>query len=251
MSMNEPQQNQAFEPRPSHRDPVAILVDRLSARARLDAATLTSIRKLMWHSADLGTTRSTRAFDGLRDRVMVVLSGVLFHHAIVRSGARQVVAIYLPGEVVGLERTGNMVLSAHGPAQVAAFDAAAWRGAVDGHVAIRAAVEAELHTNLAIARAWLTNNCRREAATRVAHLLCEVAHRTGGTALPRLTQEFLSDCVGLTSVHTNRVLRRLETMECLRRDGDRYHISDAARLREFGEFDPGYLSAPIEVLETA
>ncbi|HET9510605.1 MAG TPA: helix-turn-helix domain-containing protein, partial [Sphingomonas sp.] len=61
-----------------------------------------------------------------------------------------------------------------------------------------------------------------------------------------LTQEFLSDCVGLTSVHTNRVLRRLESVECLRRDGDRYQIVHDQRLREFAEFDPTYLTPVLQ-----
>ena len=228
---------------PSH-DPTAVLIERLSRHASLDAAATAALKALPWQTADLGTHRSGRAFDGLRDRPLIVLSGVLYRHAIVRSGARQVVALHLTGEIVGLDFAGpgNVSLGAHGPVTVGAFDPAAWRAAVARHGAIRDALDRELLTDLATARAWLTNNCRREAATRVAHLLCEVAHRVQTDALPRLTQEFLSDCVGLTSVHTNRVLRRLEAMECVRRDGDRYRIVDPQRMREFAEFDPTYLT---------
>lgn len=246
--MNHPQPIQTLRQETSAKDGIVALTARLSSFGALTAGATAALRTLPWHIVDLGSGRSTRAFDGLRDRVMIVLSGVLFHHAIVRSGARQVVCLHLPGEIVGLEATGPGLpaLGAHGPAQLAVFDTAAWRDLVGSQPSIRTAVEQEVQMNLAIARAWLTNNCRREAATRVAHLLCEVAYRTGGAALPRLTQEFLSDCVGLTSVHTNRVLRRLESVECLRRDGDRYQIVDDQRLREFAEFDPTYLTPVLQ-----
>ncbi|MBN2971825.1 Crp/Fnr family transcriptional regulator [Roseomonas aeriglobus] len=230
-------------------DGAAVLTARFASFSPLSPGAMSSVRGVPWQLVDLGTSRSARAFDGLRDRVMVVLSGVLFHHAIVRSGARQVLCLHLPGELVGVDcpGMGTAAIGAHGPAQVAVFDSTAWREMVAAQSSIRAAVEQEVHMNLSIARAWLTNNCRREAATRVAHLLCEVAYRIGGAALPRLTQEFLSDCVGLTSVHTNRVLRRLEAMDCLRRDGDRYQIVDEQRLREFAEFDPVYLTPVVQV----
>lgn len=246
--MNQLQPRQTLRPDSSGKDGISALTGRLEAFGALSPGAIAAIRGLPWHVVDLGTARSTRAFDGLRDRVMVVLSGVLFHHAIVRSGARQVLCLHLPGELVGAEcpGLGTATLGAHGPAQVAVFETAAWREIVAAQPTVRTVVEQEVQMNLSIARAWLTNNCRREAATRVAHLLCEVAHRTGGAALPRLTQEFLSDCVGLTSVHTNRVLRRLEAMDCLRRDGDRYHILDEQRLREFAEFDPGYLTPVVQ-----
>ncbi|MFD1787156.1 Crp/Fnr family transcriptional regulator [Sphingomonas floccifaciens] len=231
------------------RDGASILIDRLSRHAPLDGAAVATLKALPWQIAEVGTSRSARVFDGLRDRMLVVLSGVMYRHAIVRSGARQVVSLHLTGEIVGLEQVppGNTGLGAHGPAQVAVFEPAAWRAAMMRHASIRDAVYSEIQTSLAVSRAWLTNNCRREAATRVAHLLCEVAQRTGVAALPRLTQEFLSDCVGLTSVHTNRVLRRLEAMNCLRRDGDRYRIVDTHRMSEFAEFDAGYLT-PVPVI---
>lgn len=241
--MNQLHPLRTFRSDQSARDGTAALVERLASFGALTADAITHLQSVPWSIADLGTSRSTRAFDGLRDRVMIVLSGVLFHHAIVRSGARQVVCVHLPGELIGVDcpGTGTAALGAHGPAQVAVFETSVLREVVAAQASVRDAIDHEVQINLAIARAWLTNNCRREAAVRVAHLLCEVSHRTGGAALPRLTQEFLSDCVGLTSVHTNRVLRRLEAMECLRREGDRYQIVDDKLMRDFAEFDPAYL----------
>lgn len=244
LNMSQLQPLQTLRTDSSAMDGIAVLTARLNKLNPLSPGAKAALRVMPWHLVDLGSSRSARAFDGLRDRVMVVLSGVLFHHAIVRSGARQVLCLHLPGEIVGVDcpGMGAAAIGAHGPTKVAVFEPTVWREIVAAQSSIRTAVEQEMQVNLAISRAWLTNNCRREAATCVAHLLCEVAYRIGGAALPRLTQEFLSDCVGLTSVHTNRVLRRLEAMECLRRDGDRYHIVDEQRLREFGEFDPAYLT---------
>ena len=69
-----------------------------------------------------------------------------------------------------------------------------------------------------IFREWVLNIGRRDARTRIAHLLCEFALAAGSAPssaststyeLP-ITQEQLADAVALTSVHVNRTLMKLE-----------------------------------------
>ena len=67
-----------------------------------------------------------------------------------------------------------------------------------------------------IFREWVVNVGRRDARSRIAHLLCEFARRLEVAGLVDeyryelpMTQEQLADATGLTPVHVNRVLMQL------------------------------------------
>jgi CRP-like cAMP-binding protein len=107
-----------------------------------------------------------------------------------------------------------------------------------------------LSTNLdaAIHRAWTVSLGRRDAAARMAHLLCELQVRLEivGLADPTgyplaLTQADLANCLGLTSVHVNRVLRELRERGLVTFRGGHVTITDPAGLRKLAEFSPDYL----------
>jgi CRP-like cAMP-binding protein len=100
----------------------------------------------------------------------------------------------------------------------------------------------------AIHREWLVSLGRRSAIGRVAHLFCEMHARLslvdladpGGFPL-KLTQTDLAECLGLTSVHVNRVLRQLREAGLAKfRDG-RVDILNHAELKRIAEFDGQYL----------
>jgi CRP-like cAMP-binding protein len=105
-------------------------------------------------------------------------------------------------------------------------------------------------TNLdaAIHRAWTVSLGRRDAAQRLAHLLCELQVRLEvvGLAEPTgyplaLTQNDLANCLGLTAVHVNRVLRELRERSLVTVRGGHVTVADPAGLRELAEFSPDYL----------
>jgi CRP-like cAMP-binding protein len=89
---------------------------------------------------------------------------------------------------------------------------------------------------------------RRDARSRLAHLLCEFAVRLEalglapdrGYELP-MTQEQLADATGLTSVHVNRVLKSLESEGLITRNRRNISFPDWQRLREVGDFNSRYL----------
>ena len=105
-------------------------------------------------------------------------------------------------------------------------------------------------TNLdaSIHREWEISLGRRTAIQRAAHLLCELQARlqvvgqadASGFALP-ITQAEFSECLGLTPVHVNRVLRDLREAGLCEFRGGRVSIGDLAGLRATAEFDPAYL----------
>jgi CRP-like cAMP-binding protein len=105
-------------------------------------------------------------------------------------------------------------------------------------------------TNLdaAIYREWTVSLGQRNALARTAHLFCELLtrHRVSGLAdgngfaLP-LTQEQLSQCLGLTPVHLNRVLQDLRGRGTITLGRKRLAIDDLPQLQEIAEFEADYL----------
>ena len=99
-----------------------------------------------------------------------------------------------------------------------------------------------------IFREWTLNVGRRDARTRIAHLLCEFALRLevaglGGPAgyeLP-MTQEQLADATGLTAVHVNRMLGDLTKEGLISRSHRMVAIADWQKLAKVGDFNSDYL----------
>jgi len=100
-----------------------------------------------------------------------------------------------------------------------------------------------------IFREWIANVGRRDARTRIAHLMCELALRLKVAGLGQqtnyevpLTQEQLADATGLTAVHVNRTIKGLEAEGLIERAHPRFiTIGDWRKLAEAGDFDSNYL----------
>lgn len=100
-----------------------------------------------------------------------------------------------------------------------------------------------------IFREWIANVGRRDAHTRLAHLLCEFSLRLKVAGLGEateyelpMTQEQIADCTGLTSVHVNRTLKMMEAEKLITRRSSRtVTIGDWRKLAEAGDFDSTYL----------
>ena len=99
-----------------------------------------------------------------------------------------------------------------------------------------------------IFREWVLNVGRRDARSRVAHMLCEFAARrqASGLGAPEefdlpFTQDKVADATGMTSVHVNRTLRVLREEGALIADGPKVRIADWDLLQRIGGFDQAYL----------
>lgn len=97
-------------------------------------------------------------------------------------------------------------------------------------------------------REWLVNMGQRAADRQMAHLICELLVRlqtvgcasTNGFEFP-ISQKDLADTLGITPVHTNRVLQELRSKGLIIWKGKQLHIPDVNELKAFAEFDPNYL----------
>jgi CRP-like cAMP-binding protein len=89
---------------------------------------------------------------------------------------------------------------------------------------------------------------RRSAKARIAHLFCEVFLRMRAAGLVEksrcrfpVTQTHLSDALGLSVVHTNRVLQELRGEGLIAFRGGELNVLNWQGLETAGEFDASYL----------
>jgi CRP-like cAMP-binding protein len=191
--------------------------------------------------------------DGDRpDFCCVLLSGFAYRHKITGEGGRQVIAIHMEGDFVDLQNT-LLPVSDHNVQMLTDGDVAyVPRDAVRELALARPAIGVALWTDTlidgSIFREWVVNVGRRDARSRIAHILCEFSLRLEAAGLAKdhryelpMTQEQLADAVGLTSVHVNRVLRQLAEEGLISRERRSIVIEDWSRMREAGDFNERYL----------
>lgn len=104
------------------------------------------------------------------------------------------------------------------------------------------------NVDAAIHREWTLSLGRRSAISRMAHLFCELNARLEIVGLARgdsyelpVTQRELSECLGLTVVHANRMLQELRRLGAIELINRRLTILDRPALEGIAEFDPAYL----------
>jgi CRP-like cAMP-binding protein len=117
--------------------------------------------------------------------------------------------------------------------------------------AIGAAMWHDTLVDGSIFREWIANVGRRDARTRLAHMLCEFALRLEAADLGDhrhwelpMTQDQLADVVGLTAVHVNRTLKTLDRDGLVKRTKRAISVTDWKALAEAGDFTSGYLHLP-------
>lgn len=99
------------------------------------------------------------------------------------------------------------------------------------------------HTS--ISYEWVLNCGRRDATSRVAHLLCETAERGGTNGQNSLenpyTQLQIAEITAQTAINVNRVFADLQRMGLIRREGRMIEIADWQELRRVAGFNTSYL----------
>ena len=183
---------------------------------------------------------------------LILASGYACAMKITSSGSRQIVALYLPGDGLNFQ---NMALHKLDYSVVALSDVQVLAVSCDDLSKLREnrhfvgrALDIQLIIEASTLREWMLSISRREAFVRLAHLLCELCIRVKiaglspqyGDGLP-LTQQVMADCIGLTTVHLNRMYRRLEKDGLIKRTGKTLELPRWEDLRTVGDFDSRYL----------
>ncbi len=185
-------------------------------------------------------------------RCCLILSGFACTYKVTAEGKRQIVSFNLPGDIPDLQSLHLKVLDTSiatiSTCRVGFITHEALRDICDRYPRITAAFWREALIDAAIFREWVTNVGRREAYTRMAHVLCELLVRLRAVGLAEdhvcdlpITQGEFADALGVSNVHVNRVLQQMRADGLIETKGTQLKIPDWDRLKQVGEFDPTYL----------
>ncbi len=177
-------------------------------------------------------------------------------------GSRQVLDIYVPGDIIGLREfafrkriSGLMVLT---NAELCAFPKRRLT-----EVFARSSLLCNIFFMIAardqaILVERLINLGRRTARQKLAHFMLEMSGRLNRTCadivdcdhLP-LTQVLIADALGLSSVHVNRSLQELRENKLILVGSSGINLLDKDGLRGLCGFDPSYLEEDMESMLAA
>ena len=231
---------------------IAALLLKLRARDLVDAEEEAVLRASVaeLHEHPSGRT-IVRAGTTLSSSTLL-LEGIVCRYKDLADGQRQIMELHVAGDFVDLHgfllkqldhNVGTMT-----PVRVATFPHDALRGITETHPHLGRMLWFSTLLDAAIHREKILSIGRRSALARIAHIFCELAIRLRlvglgtetGYELP-LTQADLADVTGLTSVHVNRMLKKLRDENLLTFRGGTVAIGDWDRLQRIAEFDPTYL----------
>lgn len=181
-----------------------------------------------------------------------LVSGFCARFSLTPSGGRQLTEINVAGDFVDLHSLlmrqmdhGVLALADCVIAPAAHDDL---RRLTEEHPHLTRLLWLETVVDGAIHRQWLVTMGQQNAASRLAHLVCELYVRLEAAGLASdlkftlpMTQVDLGDVLGLTQVHVNRVLMELRRQGLVEWKGGQVAINDWSALAQLGQFDPGYL----------
>ena len=185
-------------------------------------------------------------------RIFVLLDGWISEFKLLRNGNRQVLDFRLPGDIIGVEclayatalySSATLTSCVIAPLSVEAFERTQ-------RAFPRLATALFLMTlrQGAILHEWEVNLGRRDAFTRVAHLLVEMNRRlhfrglaNGDTVPFPPTQQDIADCAGLTAPYVNRILQQLRRKGLIEFGDRTLTVKNAAELARIGGFTGHYL----------
>ena len=187
----------------------------------------------------------------------VLVTGFAYRQKLTGDGGRQILSIHIPGEALDFQNIflnvadhsvqmltrGHLALIPRADIQQLARTSATL-----GH-----AILINILVDASIFREWILNIGRRDAKSRLAHVLCELAVRLDSLGLAEnmgyhlpMTQAELADALGLTPVHLNRVIRSLEADGLINRSKREISFPDWDRMRDMADFNDRYLHLPVQ-----
>jgi CRP-like cAMP-binding protein len=231
---------------------LAALVTKLMVSNVLDEVDIQAIQNLPTRSRVLGA-RKVIVAEGDRPRECCLIGeGFAFRSKSTSDGARQILSLHIPGEMPDLEslqlRRVDHDLVTLTRCELEFVPHEAMRALARARPNVTGLFWRETLIDSALFREWVVNVGQRSAAARIAHVLIELYHRLKAIGRARddmfdfpITQTELADCVGLSSVHVNRVLQDLRKQGLIRVNRSEFQLLRPRELKEIAEFAPAYL----------
>lgn len=234
--------------------PIHALVQKLRRLAPLAADDEQALLSLTWRQSSVDAHQYLVREGSEPKECCLLVDGFACRSKLAADGGRQIVSFHIAGDMLDvqhlhLERADHDV-QAVTKATVAWVPIAELRSLIAGRPPIAQAFWRDALIDAAIFREWVVNVGRRDAKTRIAHMLCEFVARceaaglggAEGTAIP-FTQVEIADATGLTPVHVNRMLKELAGEGVVGRVGQQLQVQDWAGLQRAATFDRAYLHA--------
>jgi CRP-like cAMP-binding protein len=185
-------------------------------------------------------------------RCFALLDGYTATYKMTGDGKRQIHSWHIPGDIPDLQSLHLRVLDNSvvtlTPCRVGFIQHEVLRELCRKQPRIMEAFWRQTLIDAAIFREWMTNIGRREAYSRMAHIICEWIVRMRAVGLVQdhtcdlpMTQGELADAMGVSTVHVNRVLQELRGDGLITLKGSRLEVLDWEQLKQAGDFDPTYL----------
>jgi CRP-like cAMP-binding protein len=204
------------------------------------------------------TVRQMRAdHDIVRERdrptqCCLVLDGWLCRYKILETGTRQIFSFHIAGDIPDLQslhlkvmdhNLGSLVQST-----VAFIQHESVKSLAKDFPHICNVLWRDTLIDAAIFREWMVGMGRRDAPSRIAHLICELFTKMRAVGLTRgytcdfpVTQTVIADALGLSTVHVNRSLMELRGKSLIKLEKQVLTILNWDGLQEEGGFDSLYL----------
>jgi CRP-like cAMP-binding protein len=183
----------------------------------------------------------------------LVLSGMVFRYLLLEDGRRQILGFYIPGDIPDLQSLHVKIMD-HSlgtlvPTMAALIPHQSLHDLNTRYPSVANALWRDTLVDSAMFRLWMVGLGCKSARERIAHLLCEILVRYKAVGLATdehtcelpITQVELSDALGLTPVHVNRVLRELREDGLITLQKGFLHIKDWQGLQQLAQFNPTYL----------
>ena len=186
------------------------------------------------------------------DRSVLLLDGFACRQKELSDGERQIAALHIPGDFVDLHgftlKRLDHSIQAITACTLVSVSHDRLREITETQPKLTRALWFSTTLDASIHRQWELSLGKRSATQRTAHLFCEMRARLAVVGLATetefafpLMQLHLADCLGMTAVHTNRVLRQLREMKLVSFQFRRVRIPDLKALEAYCEFDSSYL----------
>jgi CRP-like cAMP-binding protein len=241
--------NEGSDSRPFLLNP---LIRKLSNHTDLSASDRDALERLVQRSQHVAARTDLVQEGDPTGSLYLILTGWACRYKGLPNGERQIIAYFIPGDLCDqrmfILKQMDHSIGTITSATVAVIPAENMIDITDQHPRIARALWWSTLVDEAITREWVVNVGQRNALERVAHLICEMYLRVQAVGLSEgtrfdfpVTQTELADTVGLTLVHTNRMLRDLRAAGLISWKGKRLTILDVERLANLSMFNSNYL----------
>ena len=230
-------------------------VDRLTSRSILTAEEAAAVLNLPGHVQQVESNSDFVPLGMHVHHACLVVAGIVGRFDQNGEGTRQITAMHIAGDMCDLhsvvQPTSTSALQSLSIATILRVPHSAIRDVAARYPAVAEAFWRDCMVDAAILSEWVVNVGRRDAKTRIAHLMCEMVTRLDAVRgqdfvfdLP-VTQTQLAEATAMTAVHVNRTLQSLRADGLIEWHQRTIRIPDWDALMKRAEFDPTYLQAPL------